>query len=220
MNVSPRLRARRRPGACPLPHANENRQPVQIEDLPPIMDLTRGGAAISELDDIDALVRVYRPKLLRYVTFTLNDADLAETITQDCFLKAYRTRGSFRGDCSINTWLFSIANNLIRDQLRVEKFLFWRRVRASAIDLTDIASLEPSSDPSPEKQVLVRERANQVQRALADLSAKQRQVFILRFLEDLTLEEISTSTGMPINTAKTHLHRALKAVRKQLGGNQ
>jgi len=52
----------------------------------------------SELDDIDALVRTYRPRLLRFVTFSIGDADLAESITQDCFLKAYNGRASFRGD--------------------------------------------------------------------------------------------------------------------------
>src|ERR1700727_101483 len=69
----------------------------------------------SELDDIDALVRTYRPRLLRFVMFSIGDADLAESITQDCFLKAYNGRASFRGDCAINTWLTSIAMNLIRD---------------------------------------------------------------------------------------------------------
>ena len=188
--------------------------------LPSMIYLTGSGQAISELDDINSLVQLYRPRLLRYVTFTTGDSDLAETITQDCFLKAFRTRDSFRGDCSINTWLFGIANNLIRDQLRIEKFHFWRKVRTTAVDLTDIASLEPSGERSPEEQFLISERAGQVQRALRDLSTNQRRVFILRFLEDLNLDEISVITGMPVNTVKTHLHRSVTAIRAQLGGKQ
>ena len=66
---------------------------------------------ISELDDIDELVRLYWPRVLRYVTFSINDRDLAESITQDCFLKAYRGRASFRGDCAVSTWLIGIANS-------------------------------------------------------------------------------------------------------------
>ena len=54
---------------------------------------------ISELDDIDALVANYWAKVLRFVSFSVNDTDLAQTITQDCFLKAYNGRDSFRGDC-------------------------------------------------------------------------------------------------------------------------
>ena len=54
---------------------------------------------VSELDDIDELVRLYRSRLLRYVVYSIKDQDLAETIIQDCFLKAYNGRASFRGDC-------------------------------------------------------------------------------------------------------------------------
>ena len=173
---------------------------------------------ISELDDINSLVRLYRPRLLRYVAFSVGDFDLAESITQDCLFKAFSGRDSFRGDCSVNTWLFGIANNLIRDQLRMKKFQFWRKAKATAVDIADIASVEPSGERSPEDQLLIRERANQVQQALRDLSTNQRRVFILRFLEDMDLEEISVVTGMPANTVKTHLHRAVTAIRTQLGG--
>ena len=172
----------------------------------------------SELDDIDALVRTYRPRLLRFVAFSIGDADLAESITQDCFLKAYNGRASFRGDCSVNTWLTSIALNLIRDQQRLQKFRFWRQARSTAIDITDAASFLPSNESSPESKILVKEKAQQVQAALANLSPNQRSVFLMRFAEDMELSEIAAATKMPINTVKTHLHRALKSVRAQVGG--
>jgi len=75
----------------------------------------------TELDDIETLVRTYRPRVLRFVAFSIGDPDLAESITQDCFLKAYNGRANFRGDCSVNTWLTSIALNLVRDQQRLQK---------------------------------------------------------------------------------------------------
>ena len=84
-------------------------------------DLPQAATVTTELDDIDALVRTYRPRLLRFVAFSIGDPDLAETITQDCFLKAWNGRAKFRGDCSVNTWLTSIALNLIRDQQRLER---------------------------------------------------------------------------------------------------
>src|ERR1700679_2714011 len=171
----------------------------------------------SELDDIDTLVRTYRPRLLRFVTFSIGDADLAESITQDCFLKAYNGRANFRGDCSVSTWLTSIAVNLIRDQQRLQKFRFWRQARATAIDVTDAASFLPSNESSPESRVLVKEKAMQVQAALQNLSPNQRSVFLMRFAEEMDLSEISVVTKMPINTVKTHLHRALKSVRSQAG---
>jgi RNA polymerase sigma-70 factor (ECF subfamily) len=178
-----------------------------------VQDVTRTG---TELDDIDALVRTYRPRLLRFVAFSIGDADLAESITQDCFLKAYNGRASFRGDCSVNTWLTSIAVNLIRDQQRLQKFRFWRQARATAVDINDAAGFLPSNDSSPERQVLVKEKAKQVQAALESLSEKQRSVFLMRFIEDMELQEIAAATRMPLNTVKTHLHRALKSVRAQV----
>ncbi len=174
---------------------------------------------ISELDDIDTLVSIYRPRVLRYVTFSIGDQDLAETIVQDCFLKAYNGRGSFRGDCAVSTWLFSIANNLIRDQLRTKKFQFWRKAKATAVDVTEMASFLPSGESSPETRILARERTQQVATAVEDLSVNQRRVFILRFSEELDLAEIAEVTGMPINTVKTHLHRAVTAIRTRLGAS-
>ena len=172
----------------------------------------------SELDDIDALVRTYRPRLLRFVTFSIGDPDLAESITQDCFLKAYNNRASFRGDCSVNTWLTSIALNLIRDQQRLQKFRFWRQARATAIDVSDAANFLATHESSAEARILAIERTEQVQEALKNLSVNQRAIFLMRFAEDMDLSEIAEAISMPINTVKTHLHRALKAVRAQLGG--
>lgn len=172
----------------------------------------------TELDDIDALVRTYRPRLLRFVAFSIGDPDLAESITQDCFLKAYNGRANFRGDCSVNTWLTGIALNLVRDQQRLQKFRFWRQARATAIDVTDAASFLASGESSPEARVLAREQTLQVQAALERLSPNQRQIFLMRFAEDMSLQEIAEAIHMPINTVKTHLHRALKAVRANAGG--
>src|SRR5580698_10928082 len=147
----------------------------------------------SELDDIDALVRTYRPRLLRFVTFAIGDTDLAESITQDCCLKAYNGRGSFRGDCSVNTWLTSIALNLIRDQQRLQKFRFWRQARATAIDVNEAANFLPSKECSAESRVLIKEQTKQVQAALEHLSANQRRIFLLRFAQDIKLAHISAA---------------------------
>jgi RNA polymerase sigma-70 factor (ECF subfamily) len=176
--------------------------------------------SISELDDIDALVRTYRPRLLRFVTFSIGDPDLAESITQDCFLKAYNGREKFRGDCSVNTWLTSIAVNLIRDQQRLQKFRFWRQARATAIDVSDAANYLPSHESSAEARILAIEKTEQVQQALEKLSANQRAIFLMRFADEMDLSEIAETIKMPINTVKTHLHRALKAVRAQVGASR
>ena len=175
------------------------------------------GRAISELDDIDLLVKTYRARLLRFVTFSTGDPDLAETITQDCLLKAYNARASFRGDSSVNTWLTSIAVNLIRDNQRTQKFKFWKQAKATAVDVTDVASFIATDHSSQEQQLIAKEQVARLSGIMKTLSQNQRTVFLMKFFDEMDLTAISKAMGMPINTVKTHLHRALKAVRSQLG---
>ena len=191
---------------------------MQLAVNPAMIGCVQGQTTASELDNIEELDRVYRPRLLRYVAFSTGDQDLAETIVQDCLLKAYNARASFRGDCSVSTWLTHIATNLIRDHQRTRKFQFWRSVQRTAPDLTEVRSIVPSAGSSPERQLLARERALQVNAALEELSSKQRTVFMMRFIEEMDLQEICQATGMQMNTVKTHLHRAVKAVRARVGG--
>ena len=89
--------------------------------------VTEGARHISELDDIDGLVRNYRARLLRFVAYSTGDPDLAESIVQDTLLKAYNGRESFRGDSSVGTWLTSIAIHVMRDQQRGQRFKFWEK---------------------------------------------------------------------------------------------
>ena len=163
------------------------------------------------------LVSTYRPRLLRLATLSTGDQDLAETIVQDCFLKAYRARENFRGDCSVSTWLYTIALNVMRDYQRLQKLHFWKSAGFTSVDLTDPNSALASQEPSPETRMLAGEQANLVQLALKSLSPKQRIVFIMRFLDEMELQEIAAATGMPLSTVKTHIRRAMKAVRNRLG---
>ena len=77
--------------------------------------------------DFETLVRLYRPKVFRFALASLRDVDAAETVTQDCFLRAYQAREGFRQDCSMHTWLMQIAVDLIRDHTRNRRLQFWRR---------------------------------------------------------------------------------------------
>jgi RNA polymerase sigma-70 factor (ECF subfamily) len=183
-----------------------------------IIACVTGEPTLTELNDIEALDRIYRSRLLRFVAYSTGDLDLAETIVQDCLLKAYNARESFRGDCGVYTWLAHIALNLVRDHQRTRKFQFWRKVQKTAPDLSEMSSLLPSGESSPETQMLARERAQQVSAALETLSDNQRTIFLMRFIEEMDLQEICQATGTQISTVKTHLHRAVKAVRLKLGG--
>lgn len=172
---------------------------------------------ISELDDIDELVRKHRARLIRFVAHSTGDPDLAETIAQDTLLRAYNGRESFRGACSVSTWLTGIAINVLRDHQRTGKYKFWRKVKTTAIDAHEMASFIPSQGSSPEAQLLAREKVRRLTEVLKTLSPNQRTVFLMKFSEEMPVADISEVLGMPVATVRTHLHRALTAVRGRLG---
>ena len=176
-----------------------------------------GEQRISELENIDALIRLYKAKVFRFVAFSVADRDAADSITQDCFLKAHLTRHQFRGDCSISTWLMRIAFNLVRDHTKSQKFRFWKNAAATAIDAQDVSQHLGSGASSAEAQVIARERVEIVHKTLQKLSDRQRSVFVMRFVEEMELSDIATATGMSLATVKTHLYRAVGAVRERLG---
>jgi RNA polymerase sigma-70 factor, ECF subfamily len=171
------------------------------------------------LDDIEGVMRLYRPRILRYAMFAVRDRDAAETITQECFFKAYRARESFRGDCSLSTWLMQIAVNLVRDYARSKQFQFWKRAQSSAIDVSEVTEFLRHPGSSAEAGVLAREQLKVVWTAVEKLSKMQREVFLLRFVEEMELREIAELMGMKESTVKSHLYRALNSVRaKALAG--
>lgn len=171
-----------------------------------------------ELADFDEVVRLYRPRIFRFLMASLADRDLAETLTQDCFLKAFNARHQFRGESSLSTWLTRIAMNLVRDHLRNRRMRFWQKTRESSVDLVDISDWIPDTTVSAEAAVLQRERVKQIWKAVDGLSRHQKMVFLMRFVEEMELQEIAETTGMNTSTVKSHLYRALRIVRERAGG--
>ncbi|HXQ98566.1 MAG TPA: sigma-70 family RNA polymerase sigma factor [Candidatus Limnocylindrales bacterium] len=197
--------------------------------LPATSELAASELATSELEnhirtdaaildqDFEALVRLYRPRVFRFALASLRDVDAAETVTQDCFLRAYQARRRFRQDCGVHTWLMQIAVNLIRDVIRNRRFQFWRRASRTAKPVDAAGHALADRARSPEAQALIQERVAAVWSAAERLPQKQRAVFLLRFVEDMDLLEIAFATGMKEGTVKTHLFRALRAVREHMG---
>ena len=170
-----------------------------------------------EIEDFDALVRLFWPKVFRYALACLRDRDAAESLAQDCLLKAYRARQGFRGEASLNTWLMQIAVNLVRDSMRNRRLRFWNRTRAAAPDFDLVSQSLADGGSSPEDAALAKERVAAVWSVVETLSERQRTVFLLRFVEDLDLLDIAAVTGLREGTVKVHLFRALEAVRKRMG---
>jgi RNA polymerase sigma-70 factor (ECF subfamily) len=166
------------------------------------------------IEDFDAVVRQYWPRVFRFALASLRDRDAAEIVSQDCFWKAWQGRGRFRGECSLQTWLMQIAVNLVRDRVRSRRLQFWK----SAVDIDVAAAWMADAGASPEAQAESSERVQAIWRVTAKLPEKQRTVFLLRFVEEMEVLEIVAATGLKEGTVKHHLFRALETIRKRLGG--
>jgi RNA polymerase sigma-70 factor (ECF subfamily) len=170
---------------------------------------------VQEIQDFDRVVERYWPRILRFILAAIQDSDAAETLTQDCFWKAYRSRGAFRGDSSLNTWLMHIAVNLVRDHTRSRRFQFWKNARRDAVDSKTTHEWLPDRSISPEQRASVNEQVQAVWEATKSLSERQRTVFLLRFVEDMNILEIAEATGLTENAVNVHLFRAVRAIRKR-----
>ncbi len=158
------------------------------------------------------LSRLYWPRIFRFALASLRDRDAAQTVAQDCFLKAYRGRERFRGEASLLTWLMQIAVNLVRDNARNRRLQFWRKAPS---DMPREWLQDGKIDP--ERRILVQEQVDAVWSATARLPERQRTVFLLRYVEELELLEIAAVTGLKEGAVKIHLYRALRSVRAHVG---
>ena len=96
--------------------------------------------------EFSRVVETHRPQIFRFLLSSTRDTDLAETLTQECFLKAHRNWGSFRGESSAMTWLMRIAINLQKDHWRNRRMQFWRQTRTNSVDLDEASEWLPSGE--------------------------------------------------------------------------
>ncbi|HYK92175.1 MAG TPA: RNA polymerase sigma factor [Acidobacteriota bacterium] len=166
-------------------------------------------------DNFDAIVRQNQRRIFRVLLLCLRDADAADTLTQECFLRAFKTRARFRGECSLQTWLVRIAVNLAQDHAKSRRRLFWSRL---VRDENILTRGHHDPHPSPEGALLVSEAVNAIWSMVEDLSHQQRSVFVLRYAEEMALEEISAVLDLKLGSVKSHLSRALATLRRRLQG--
>jgi len=170
------------------------------------------GCIVAEFENFDSLVLAEQRLIYRVLLAMLRDPDAADNLTQECFLKAYEHRKRFRGECSVRTWLVRIAVNLARDHVKSRRWQFWRNF-FSASDGSEELLEQVAPHASPERSLLARERLAHVLAAVEYLPEQQRAVFVLRFMEEMSIEEIAVAMSLRPATVKTHLYRALSAIK-------
>ncbi|MGB6728035.1 MAG: RNA polymerase sigma factor [Terracidiphilus sp.] len=166
--------------------------------------------------DFALAVEDHRPQIFRFLLASSRDVDTAEALTQECFLKAFRSWSNFRGDSSVATWLIRIAINLQRDHWRNRRLQFWRQVHRNAVDPTELSDYVSGTDASAEERAIARDQVRQIWSIVNGINEPQRVVFLLRYVEEMNLSEIADATGLSIGTVKSHISRTLAKVRAAL----
>ena len=152
----------------------------------------------------------YSRPVISFIYDVVSDRELAEELTQETFVRAYRNLGTMREETKLSTWLFGIARNVAREALRA-------RVRDDHVDLEDKSVLDlRGSEPAPVDQFLSKELNGVIERALATLDEDKRLVFTLKVFQQRTYEEIAEITGFSIPKLKTDLHRARSEMRRRI----
>jgi RNA polymerase sigma-70 factor, ECF subfamily len=146
----------------------------------------------------------------------LGDRDEALDLSQEVFLRVFRTIHRFRGHSSLRTWIYRIAVNQARNRHR-----FWRRRhRADQVSLdqhlADHGDLISVVQATPERVLAQKELATQLNQALEGLPFDQRSAIVLREIDGLSYEEIAYSLGIAVGTVKSRLTRARQALRSEL----
>jgi len=166
---------------------------------------------------IEELIVRYQHRLLRYLLFLTGNRETAEDLFQEVWMRILVHGSQFNGHARFETWLFTIARNLVIDQSR-------KRTINSLDELIDGATEDDRSmtfevvadDPTPFDRVAGLEDRERIAAALLELDALHREVLVLRFHEELSLEEIARVTRAPLSTVKSRLYRGMAMIKPKL----
>jgi RNA polymerase sigma-70 factor (ECF subfamily) len=170
--------------------------------------LSIGARAQDEFRDV--FERYARP-VQAFLRDLLGDRAMAEEMTQETFIRAYRARASKRPDSRISTWLFGIAYNVGREAIR-EKYRERNTAGSGELELLNLRD----ERQKPDQSLMDVEARRAIQQALARLPESQRVVFLLKIVNQMRYQEIRAITGSGVGKLKTDLHRARLEMRRLL----
>ena len=189
--------------------ANEQ---VRQESLAVSAGLKRQDAGL-----LDELIVRYQHRLLRYLLYLSGNREQAEDLFQEVWMRVLVRGGQFNGQARFETWLFTIARNLLIDQRR-------KRTMSSLDELIEgkgdedraMAFEAADGEPTPFDHFANLEDRERIAGALLELDTLHREVLVLRFHEELSLEEIAKVTRAPLSTVKSRLYRGMAMIRPTL----
>jgi len=175
-----------------------------------------GGLRRRDPDLLDHLIEKYQHRLLRYLLYLTGRREMAEDFFQETWIRVLERGSQYDGRHEFSTWLFTIARNLVIDELR-------RKRPASLDSLADEDAAAPfdlpaTGQPSAFDATVQREQNEQISGGMQHISAEYRECLLLRFQEGMSLEEIATVTGAPLGTVKSRIYRGLTALEPWVKG--
>ena len=154
---------------------------------------------------VDALVNLYKTPLFAFILRMTSHYETAEDIFQETWIRVIRSIHRFRGESKFSTWLFQIAVNRVRDEVRKTK----GKMYVSIDDVTDTLSCSPDVDPY---RLM---KAKRVREMIDTLSPKMREAVILKYFHDFNDSEIAEIAGCPEGTVKSRLYKAAQLLKKK-----
>ena len=185
------------------------RQGEKASDSDVLADVMAG-----DVDAFEKIVDRHKNRLFNFVYRFVGDRETAEDIVQETFLRAFRRRKEYRAIANFSTWLFTIAGNLAKSELRRRKrwrflYLNWDEETETGIDIPD-----ESQRPDLVTETSLADR--QIQEAIESLPANYRKVVLLRDVEGLSYQEIAEIVGRPVGTVKSRVNRARLRLQRRL----
>ncbi len=162
------------------------------------------------------VVEIYGEKVFQICYRMLGNRHEAEDIAQEAFLRAYVNIHSFNINLKFSSWLYRIATNLCIDRIRKKKPDYYLDAEVAGTDGLTMYSQIASDTSLPEDDVESLELQETIQREISKLPEKYRTVIVLKYIEELSLNEISKILDLPLGTVKTRIHRGREALRNQL----
>lgn len=162
------------------------------------------------------LVELYKDKLYNLAYRMLGNPHDAEEAIQEAFMKVYANLARYDDRHKFSTWIFRIASNCCIDRLRKKRGSYSLDASLDDDDSNDLYAILPNPDLLPEEQITKLETSKELQSAIDQLPPTYRAVIVLKYIEDLSLQEISNILAVPVPTVKTRLHRGREALRNYM----
>jgi len=159
-----------------------------------------------EMLAFEEIVKRYKDPLLNFVFRFLSDRSESEDIVQETFLRVFRNKRAYKKIAKFSTWIYTIAGNLAKTELRKRKKRNLYSISTIGYDDKDFEISDESSNP--EKKTNTKMYDEIIQREISQLSPKFREVIILRDIQELSYEEISKIIKVPLGTVKSRVNRA------------